>query len=112
MGGDSRSEAGPRFAPGPLIVPGGILLGTASWTDKPLVESGRFYPKDAKTAEARLRYYASKFPLVEADTTFYGLPTRATAEGWVDRTPPGFTFDVKAYSLFTEHPSPDRKSVV
>jgi uncharacterized protein YecE (DUF72 family) len=87
-------------------VAGEILLGTASWADKPLIESGRFYPKEAKTPEARLRYYASKFPLVEADTTFYGLPTRPVAESWVERTPPGFTFDVKAYSLFTDHPSP------
>jgi uncharacterized protein YecE (DUF72 family) len=87
-------------------VPAEILLGTASWADRPLIESGRFYPGEAKTPESRLRYYASRFPLVEADTTFYGLPTRATAEAWVARTPPGFTFDVKAYSLFTEHPSP------
>lgn len=83
-----------------------ILLGTASWTDKPLVESGRFYPTEAKSAEARLRYYASRFPLVEADTTYYGLPTEQTARAWVERTPRGFTFDVKAYSLFTGHPTP------
>lgn len=80
-----------------------LLVGTASWADKPLVESGRFYPDDATTPEARLRYYASRFPLVEADTTYYGLPTTKTSEGWVERTPDGFTFDVKAYSLFTEH---------
>jgi len=43
--------------------------------------------------------------MVEADTTFYGLPTTDLAEAWVDRTPDGFTFDVKAYSLFTEHAS-------
>ena len=83
-----------------------LLLGTASWTDKPLIESGEFYPPDAKNAEARLRYYASQFPLVEADTTYYGLPTEQTVNAWVDRTPDGFTFDVKAYSLFTDHPTP------
>ncbi len=83
-----------------------MLLGTASWTDKPLIESGKFYPPDTKSAEARLRYYASQFPLVEADTTYYGLPTEQTARAWVERTPDGFRFDVKAYSLFTEHPTP------
>lgn len=83
-----------------------ILLGTASWTDRPLVESGRFYPPQATSAEARLRYYASQFPLVEADTTYYGLPTERMIRAWVERTPPGFTFDVKAYSLFTQHPTP------
>jgi uncharacterized protein YecE (DUF72 family) len=82
-----------------------MLTGTASWTDKPLVESG-FYPPEAKTAEARLRHYASRFPLVEVDAPFYGLPTVEQSRRWVERTPPGFTFDVKAYSLFTAHPTP------
>ncbi|MBX7110732.1 MAG: DUF72 domain-containing protein [Dehalococcoidia bacterium] len=87
-------------------MPGRILIGTASWTDKPLIESGRFYPPEAKTPEARLRHYATQFPLVEVDSTYYGLPTVENAERWVERTPPGFVFDVKAYSLFTEHPTP------
>ncbi|MFA7297045.1 MAG: DUF72 domain-containing protein [Dehalococcoidia bacterium] len=83
-----------------------LLLGTASWSDKPLIDCGRFYPPEAKSAEDRLRYYASQFPMVEADTTYYGLPTLDTSKRWVERTPPGFIFDVKAYSLFTEHPTP------
>ena len=83
-----------------------ILTGTASWTDKPLIESGRFYPTEARNAEARLRYYASQFPLVEVDAPYYGLPTAEQARRWVERTPADFTFDVKAYSLFTEHPTP------
>lgn len=83
-----------------------ILLGTASWSDKPLIESGRFYPPEARTAEDRLRYYASQFPLVEVDSPYYGLPTLDTVQRWVERTPEGFTFDVKSYSLFTEHPTP------
>jgi uncharacterized protein YecE (DUF72 family) len=87
-------------------MPGAIKLGTASWTDKPLIEAGTFYPHEARTPEARLRYYATQFPLVEADTTYYGLPTEQLARSWVERTPPGFTFDVKAYSLFTQHPTP------
>lgn len=83
-----------------------ILLGTASWTDRPLIDSGNFYPPAASSAETRLRHYASQFPLVEADSTYYGLPTERTARAWVERTPHGFTFDVKAYSLFTDHPTP------
>jgi uncharacterized protein YecE (DUF72 family) len=82
-----------------------VLLGTASWADKPLIESGKFYPASAKSAEARLRYYATQFPLVEVDSTYYGLPQPEVSRLWVDRTPAGFTFDVKAYSLFTDHPS-------
>ncbi len=42
-----------------------ILVGTASWTDKSLIESGKFYPPSAKDAETRLKYYASHFPMVE-----------------------------------------------
>lgn len=82
-----------------------IRLGTASWVDKPLLESG-WYPPGAKTAEARLRHYATRFPLVEADTSYYGIPKAETAQAWAERTPAGFVFDVKAYALFTEHPAP------
>ena len=83
-----------------------LLLGTASWTDRPLIGSGRFYPPGANSAEARLRHYAARFPLVEADAPYYGLPTAGQSRRWIERTPEGFTFDVKAYSLFTEHPTP------
>jgi uncharacterized protein YecE (DUF72 family) len=47
---------------------GRILIGTASWTDKTLVSCKRFYPKGCSSAEDRLRYYASRFPLVEVDS--------------------------------------------
>jgi uncharacterized protein YecE (DUF72 family) len=83
---------------------GEILVGTASWTDKTLLKSG-WYPPDATTPEERLRYYASQFPLVEVDSTYYATPAEETARLWVERTPPGFTFDVKAFSLLTCHPT-------
>lgn len=86
----------------------GILVGTSSWTDKTLIRSGRFYPPAAKTPEARLRHYAEHFPLVEVDTTYYALPAPRNAELWVERTPPGFVFDVKAFRLFTGHPARPR----
>ena len=66
---------------------------------------GVFYPDDATTAEARLQYYASQFSIVEVDSTYYALPARRTAELWHDRTPPQFTFDVKAHALMTGQPS-------
>jgi uncharacterized protein YecE (DUF72 family) len=80
-----------------------ILVGTASWTDKTLIDCGRFYPKEAKTPEARLRYYASLFPLVEVDSSYYGIPTPTNANNWAERTPEGFVFNVKAFRLFTGH---------
>jgi uncharacterized protein YecE (DUF72 family) len=83
---------------------GKILVGTASWTDKTLLDSG-WYPPEAKTAEQRLRYYARQFPLVEVDATYYAPPSDAAVRAWVDRSPPGFTFNIKAFSLLTQHPT-------
>lgn len=80
-----------------------ILVGTASWTDKTLIDCGRFYPKEAKSAEARLRYYASQFPIVEVDSSYYAMPAPATAQLWAERTPNDFTMNVKAFRLFTGH---------
>lgn len=82
-----------------------MLVGTASWTDKTLVSSGAFYPPAAKKPEDRLRYYASQFPVVEVDATYYYPPTERNAALWSERTPADFTFDVKAYSLLTRHPT-------
>ncbi len=52
---------------------GRIRIGTASWTDKSLIDSGLYYPQSCKTAEARLRYYSAEFPLVEVDSTYYSM---------------------------------------
>ncbi|MEJ6022536.1 DUF72 domain-containing protein [Ramlibacter sp. PS4R-6] len=82
---------------------GSILIGSASWTDKTLIDCGRFYPKDCKSAEARLRFYATQFPIVEVDSSYYGMPTPQNSLLWAERTPPDFTFNVKAFRLFTGH---------
>jgi uncharacterized protein YecE (DUF72 family) len=84
---------------------GQIRVGTASWTDKTLIASG-WYPPEANTPEQRLRFYARQFPLVEVDSSYYALPAEQTAATWAARTPAGFTFNVKAFSLFTQHPTP------
>src|ERR1700756_418380 len=86
---------------------GQIRVGTAGWTDKSLIDSG-WYPPDAATPEKRLRYYARQFPLVEVDSAYYALPAERTAAAWTERTPAGFTFNIKAFSLFTQHPTPVR----
>src|SRR5690348_13360335 len=86
---------------------GEVRVGTASWTDRTLIESG-WYPPEANNPEKRLRYYARQFPLVEVDATYYALPAEQTARAWAERTPPGFTFNIKAFSLFTQHPTPVR----
>ncbi|HYN99694.1 MAG TPA: DUF72 domain-containing protein [Actinomycetota bacterium] len=89
----------------PQTKSGNVYIGTASWTDKTLIESGRFYPKEANTAEARLRYYAENFPIVEVDSTYYYPPSEKAVDAWVNRTPDEFTFHIKAYSLLTKHPT-------
>jgi len=82
---------------------GRILVGTASWTEQSLIKSGEFYPPGTVTPEEMLRYYASQFPLVEVDSTYYALPSERNARLWVERTPKDFVFDVKAFSLMTTH---------
>jgi uncharacterized protein YecE (DUF72 family) len=85
---------------------GDVLIGTCSWTDPGLVQSGLFYPDWAKSAEDRLRFYSSEFPVVEVDSTYYSLPSGKTSNLWVERTPDNFIFDIKAFRLFTQHPTP------
>jgi uncharacterized protein YecE (DUF72 family) len=82
-----------------------VKCGIAGWIDKELIGSGQFYPPEATSSEDRLRFYATQFPVVEVDSSYYGMPSRKNSELWVERTPPGFTFDVKSFSLFTQHPS-------
>jgi uncharacterized protein YecE (DUF72 family) len=83
---------------------GDILVGTASWTDKTLLASG-WYPPTVDTPAKRLAHYARQFPVVEVDATYYSPPAEQTVELWVQRTPPEFTFNVKAFSLLTGHPT-------
>lgn len=85
---------------------GKVLVGTASWTDKSLIASGRFYPRGCSSAEARLKYYASQFPMVEVDSSYYAMPSDRNSQLWVERTPSDFIFNIKAFRLFTGHQTP------
>jgi uncharacterized protein YecE (DUF72 family) len=85
-----------------------IKVGITSWAEKSLLGSG-FYPRGAKSAEARLRYYATQFPIVENDSAYYALSTREQTEQWVARTPEGFTMNVKAFASLTEHYTDPRR---
>ncbi|WP_312872644.1 DUF72 domain-containing protein [Kibdelosporangium persicum] len=55
------------------------------------------------TPEQRLRFYAKQFDFVEVNSTHYALPDPATTKAWADRTPEGFVFNIKAFSLLTHH---------
>src|SRR4030081_3454912 len=91
----------------PIKIPSGglVRVGTASWTDPTMTAAGVFYPREANTAEERLRYYASRFPVVEVDATYYALPQEQMSQRWVERTPDHFVFDIKAHALMTGQPT-------
>jgi uncharacterized protein YecE (DUF72 family) len=97
------SEPGPAA---PFEVEGArVGVGTCSWTDPTLVRQTDWYPRKSMTAAERLAFYATHFPVVEADSTYYFPPTPELATTWVERTPATFTMNVKAYSLLTGHPT-------
>ncbi len=101
-----RGDAHAAAAREPLTIGrASVRIGTASWTDPTMTAPGVFYPPDAGKAEERLVYYANQFPIVEVDSTYYALPARRTGELWLERTPPDFTFDIKAHALMTGQPS-------
>jgi uncharacterized protein YecE (DUF72 family) len=79
-----------------------IRVGTCSWADESLVKY--WYPREIRSSEERLRYYAERFDTVEVDSTYYRLPEAENARKWAERTPPDFVFHVKAFGLMTRHP--------
>jgi uncharacterized protein YecE (DUF72 family) len=84
-----------------------VRVGICSWADPALIEAGTFYPKKSMSAEARLRFYAGVFDVVEVNASYYAIPDVLTVRRWAERTPPGFVFHIKAWSLMTgHHPRP------
>lgn len=73
-------------------------VGTSGWaysTWKP-----KFYPPEVKTA-GFLRHYATRLRTTEVNYTFRHLPAEKTAAAWLEATPPGFTFALKASQRIT-----------
>jgi uncharacterized protein YecE (DUF72 family) len=79
-----------------------IKIGTAAWADRRLVETG-WYPDHVRSPEAKLRYYASQFSVVENDSTYWAFPDADRVRTWADRAPDGFTMNIKAHALLTHH---------
>ncbi len=107
MAANEEGDA-PRLGPSVELDGCRVLTGSCSWTDKTLVEEADWYPRRTMSAEERLRFYASQFPLTEIDSTYYAPPAEQQARRWAERAPEGFRFDVKAYSLLTGHPTRPR----
>ena len=68
-----------------------------------------WYPREVRSADARLRYYAEWFDTVEVDSPFYRLPSPETAARWAERTPPGFVWHAKASKQMTGHEQTDSR---
>ncbi|MGQ9525391.1 MAG: DUF72 domain-containing protein [Armatimonadota bacterium] len=74
-----------------------LYIGTCSWRDH-----ANFYP-DGMPDPRKITFYAERFPFVEVDSSFYGMPSSRNCSLWAKRTPEGFRFGFKAYSVMTLH---------
>ena len=82
-------------------MPATIRIGTCSFADEGLLKA--WYPRGVSTPKARLAYYSERFDTVEVDSPYYHLPDPAVTGRWAQRTPPEFTFHVKAHASMTWH---------
>ncbi|MBP2680974.1 MAG: hypothetical protein H6Q78_837 [Candidatus Krumholzibacteriota bacterium] len=73
-----------------------IRVGPAGWSYPDW--EGVVYPGDMDRGFDRLEYIASRFDLIEINSTFYRTPARATCRGWAERVSarPDFLFTAKA----------------
>ena len=77
-----------------------ILAGTSGYAFKEW--KGNFYPQDLKD-DGMLGFYASKFPTVEINNTFYRLPRENVLRDWAAQVPETFTFALKASQRITHY---------
>ena len=75
-----------------------IWVGTSGWQYRDW--RGAFYPEKLPQREW-LRFFASRFPTVEVNNSFYRLPERSTFEKWRKETPEGFLVTLKASRYIT-----------
>jgi uncharacterized protein YecE (DUF72 family) len=75
-----------------------VYAGTSGWAFSSWKPD--FYP--AKLASAKfLSYYTTRLNSVEVNYTFRSLPTEKLLKGWMDATPAGFKFAIKAHQRIT-----------
>jgi uncharacterized protein YecE (DUF72 family) len=88
----AQREAAPLPDPEADARMGEILFGTSSWSEESWV--GPFYPEGSRPAEY-LGHYAQRLRTVEADVTYYRVPSRTMVANWRRRTPEGFVLSAK-----------------
>lgn len=88
-----------------------VLAGTSGYAFKEW--KGSFYPADLKDA-GMLGYYATRFPTVEINNTFYRMPRENVLQDWASQVPETFTFAIKASQRITHHArlKPESKELV
>src|SRR3954469_4036343 len=74
------------------------LIGTSGYSYP--AWKGRFYPKKLP-AKQFLDYYASQFPTVEINNTFYKMPSPELVGSWAAEVGRDFVFAVKAPQRIT-----------
>lgn len=75
-----------------------VYIGTSGWSYKGW--DRHFYPRDWPKSR-QFEFYATQFPTVEINATFYRLPSLSMVKGWRDKAPPGFVFAVKGSRFIT-----------
>ena len=75
-----------------------LLVGTSGWQYRDW--RGAFYP-DRLPVAPWLEHYATRFPTVENNGTFYRLAAPETFAAWRARTPAGFVMAIKASRYLT-----------
>jgi uncharacterized protein YecE (DUF72 family) len=74
------------------VTPGKIYIGTSGWVYKDWAK--RFYPKEIPK-KRHLEFYATRFPTVEINATFYRLPAKKIFDDWRDAGPQDFSMRSK-----------------
>jgi uncharacterized protein YecE (DUF72 family) len=82
----------------PLVAVNRVRVGCSGWNYDDW--RGLLYPQGVGKPRW-LELYAERFDTVEVNSTFYRLASRQAVQRWVDSTPPGFLFSVKASRYLT-----------
>src|SRR5436190_18201775 len=75
-----------------------VYIGTSGFTYKSW--NAHFYPPELP-ARLQLEFYATQFPTVEINTTFYRLPGESMVKGWAERVPKSFVYALKGSRFIT-----------
>ncbi|EEF60727.1 DUF72 domain-containing protein [Pedosphaera parvula] len=75
-----------------------VYIGTSVWSYKDW--GSAFYPGNLPQTH-HFAYYATQFPTVEINNSFYRLPTPKTVAGWRDSAPEAFMYAVKGSRFIT-----------